>query len=45
MTSPRAWAYSLIGIAEYMRAFRGDGDLEAVGASLANKLLDRFRHS
>ena len=45
LTSPRAWAYSLLGIDEYLRAFHGDSRVEAIGADLAGKLLVRFRHS
>ena len=29
-TSPRAWAYALLGIDEYLRAFEGDSSVEAV---------------
>ncbi len=45
LTSPRAWAYSLLGIDEYLRAFRGDSNVQSVGAALAHKLLERFHHS
>lgn len=42
-TSPRAWAYTLLGIDEYLRAFQGDSGVEAVRASLAGRLLDAYR--
>jgi glycosyltransferase involved in cell wall biosynthesis len=44
-TSPRAWAFSLLGIDEYLRALQGDGDVEAMRTLLADKLLDLFRRS
>jgi len=43
LTSPRAWAYALLGIDEYLRAFEGDGPVEAVRAVLAEKLMTCFR--
>jgi glycosyltransferase involved in cell wall biosynthesis len=45
LTSPRAWAYVLLGIDEYLRAFAGDSSVEAMRAELAAKLLERYRHS
>ena len=45
LTSPRAWAYTLLGVGEYLRAFQGDSSVESVGSSLAQKLLERFRQS
>ena len=45
LISPRAWAYSLLGIHEYLRSVEGDDRVEAVGAELAGKLMERFRHS
>ena len=44
-TSPRAWAYALIGIAEYLRAFEGDSSVQAVQKELAERLLELFRTS
>ena len=44
-SSPRAWAYTLLGIDEYMRAFRGDSSIEAFRADLANRLLALFAQS
>jgi hypothetical protein len=44
-TSPRAWAYALLGAEEYSRAFSGDGEVGAVRAALAEKLLDIFRRA
>jgi glycosyltransferase involved in cell wall biosynthesis len=42
-TSPRACAYSLLGIDEYLRAFQGESGVESVGRLLADKLLAWFR--
>ena len=44
-TSPRAWAYALLGMDEYLHAFKGDGEVEAMRAVLAEKLLDLFRRA
>ena len=41
-TSPRAWAYALLGIAEYMRAFQGDSNVQSIGKNVADRLLDLF---
>ena len=45
LTSPRAWAYALLGIAEYLRAFSGDSHVQTVQRTLAARLLDLFRRS
>jgi glycosyltransferase involved in cell wall biosynthesis len=41
-TSPRAWAYALLGIDEYLRAFQGDSAAEARREELADRLLGLF---
>jgi glycosyltransferase involved in cell wall biosynthesis len=41
-TSPRAWAYTLLGIEEYLRAFQGDSAVAAIRAGVADRLLDLF---
>lgn len=38
-TSPRAWAYTLLGIDEYLRVFSGDRDVQAIRIYLAEKLF------
>ena len=38
-SSPRAWAYTLLGVDEYLRAFQGDSSVQAFGRTLAEKLL------
>jgi hypothetical protein len=45
LTSPRAWAYALLGIDEYLRAFEGDSNVESMRAQLASKLMVRFQES
>lgn len=45
LTSPRAWAYGLLGIDEYLRAFEGDSKVEAVRAQLATKLTTCFHNA
>jgi len=44
-TSPRAWAYALLGIDEYLRAFQGDSNVQLVRKTLAERLLDLFRRA
>jgi len=40
--SPRAWAFALLGINEYLRAFQGDSSVEAVQRALSERLLSMF---
>lgn len=44
-TSPRAWAYALLGIDAYLRAFAGDNATELVQRKLAARLVERYHHS
>jgi glycosyltransferase involved in cell wall biosynthesis len=44
-TSPRAWAYALLGIDEYLRAFQGDSSVQSIGTVLAERLLNLFRRT
>jgi len=44
-TSPRAWAFTLLGIDEYLHAFNGDSNVQAVGTILAERLLLLFRQT
>ena len=41
-TSPRAWAFALLGISEYLRAFQGDSSVQSFGRKVAERLLDLF---
>ena len=43
--SVRGWAFALLGIDEYLRAFRGDCEVEAARKLLSERLVSRFeRH-
>lgn len=41
-TSPRSWAFALLGIDEYMRAFLGDTRVEDIRKQLAERLFDLY---
>jgi hypothetical protein len=45
LSSPRAWAYALLGIAEYLRAFWGASQVQAIQRTLAQRLLDLFERA
>jgi glycosyltransferase involved in cell wall biosynthesis len=40
MTSPRAWAYALLGMDDYLTAFEGDRDIEQQRTAIAERLFD-----
>jgi hypothetical protein len=40
--SPRAWAYSLLGIQEYLSSYPGDRDAQKVRSALSRRLLDMY---
>jgi hypothetical protein len=42
LRSPRAWAYTLLGIEEYLTAFPGDRDAQKVRLVLAGRLLEMY---
>ena len=44
-TSPRAWAFALIGIHEYLRRFEGDRGANQVRDKLAGRLLTLYENS
>jgi len=44
-TSPRAWAYALLGVGEYLRAFQGDSSVQSMREKLAERLLDVFQRA
>jgi glycosyltransferase involved in cell wall biosynthesis len=44
-TSPRAWAFALLGIDEYLHAFQGDSSVQAMRTVLAERLLGLFRRT
>jgi len=41
-TSPRAWAFCLIGIHEYLRRFGGDRSVSQIRETLIARLMDIF---
>jgi len=42
LTSPRAWAFSLLGIDEYLKRFSGDRVATGIGIELAQRLMDLY---
>ncbi len=44
-TSPRAWAYTLLGIDEYLQAFQGESKMHALRDRLAERLLDVYQRA
>lgn len=44
-TSPRAWAYALLGMDEYLRTFRGDRDVQALRGQLAQRLFELYQRT
>jgi len=44
-TSPRAWAFTLIGIHEYLRRFAGDSKANKVREELANRLWTMYKNN
>jgi hypothetical protein len=42
-TSPRAWAFALVGIHEYLRRFEGDRRADQVREELAGRLLQLYQ--
>jgi len=41
-SSPRSWAYALLGIDEYLQAFQGDTSVQAVREGLVTRLLELY---
>ena len=44
-SSPRAWAYGVLGIDEYLRAFHGDTHVQGILHLLSGRLLDLYRRT
>jgi hypothetical protein len=44
-SSPRAWAFSILGLQAYLDWFPGDRAMQAVRNALANRLLDIYERS
>jgi len=45
LTSPRAWAFGLIGIHEYLRRLSGDSLVNQTRETLTSRLMDHFARS
>ncbi len=45
MTSPRAWAFALLGIADYLGSFGGDRKVRRIQDELVQNLLDLHRQA
>ena len=41
-SSPRAWAYTLLGIQEYLTSYPGDRDAQKVRSALSRRLLEMY---
>jgi glycosyltransferase involved in cell wall biosynthesis len=41
-SSPRAWAYTLLGIQEYLTSYPGDRDAQKIREALSRRLLDMY---
>lgn len=44
-TSPRAWAFTLIGIHEYLRRYAGDREAQRIRVTLAERLFDLYKRN
>jgi len=44
-TSPRTWAYALLGVDEYLRDFPQENQIQVLRRTLANRLLHQFNLS
>ncbi|MGZ8850446.1 MAG: glycosyltransferase family 4 protein [Thermoanaerobaculia bacterium] len=44
-SSPRAWAFALLGIEQYLRAFEGDRNVQEAGRAIGDRLLGLFRRT
>jgi len=44
-SSPRAWAFALLGIEQYLHAFEGDRNVQSSGLAIAERLLGLFKRT
>jgi glycosyltransferase involved in cell wall biosynthesis len=44
-SSPRSWAFALLGIEQYLHAFEGDRNVQAAGVAIGERLLSLFKRS
>lgn len=42
--SPRAWAYTIVGLHAYLRRFAGDSDVRRTRAALTERLSEQFKN-
>ena len=42
VSSPRAWAYTLLGVQEYLNSYPGDRDAQKVRSALSRRLLEMY---
>jgi len=42
-TSPRAWAYALLGIQAYLGSYAGDRDAQKIRAAISGRLVEMYR--
>ena len=42
VSSPRAWAYALLGVQEYLGSFPGDRDAQKITSTLSQRLLQMY---
>jgi glycosyltransferase involved in cell wall biosynthesis len=42
-TSPRAWAFALLGVEEYLKSFPGDRNAQRMSSVLATRLVEIYR--
>ncbi|HKV74417.1 MAG TPA: glycosyltransferase family 4 protein [Gemmatimonadales bacterium] len=45
LSSPRAWAYALLGLDEYLRTFKGDSGVQAMRELLTSRLADLYHRA
>jgi glycosyltransferase involved in cell wall biosynthesis len=45
MGSPRSWAFTLLGISEYLHRFPGDRTVTQMGETLGERLLQQYRQT
>jgi glycosyltransferase involved in cell wall biosynthesis len=41
-SSPRAWAYTLLGVQEYLNSYPGDRDAQKIRSALSRRLLEMY---
>jgi glycosyltransferase involved in cell wall biosynthesis len=44
-TSPRSWAFAVLGLQEYLDYFPGDREAQTISSRLAQRLMERFHAS